>query len=235
VRDAARVLGFSVEQADRLATLSDRFSARATAKALRGEPLGGSQGEEGEETPTEVIARAFGQQMMPGTSATLESREVKLEARDARRGARNAQRVAHDGAEREESKLAPRGKKRLTAADRPRPNAGYEPYGSTTGHETQQQNRRWSQSLPTDARPDYMDPFAKETHNERRNPTTALTTSAADRRSPLVHAGLDPSDKRVRALAEIVDGLHQIPRHRSIHVGGFVLTAEPLSTVVPIE
>ena len=36
-------------------------------------------------------------------------------------------------------------------------------------------------------------------------------------------------------LPEIVAGLHQAPRHRSIHVGGFVLTAEPLSTVVPIE
>ena len=39
----------------------------------------------------------------------------------------------------------------------------------------------------------------------------------------------------MRALAEIVEGLHQIPRHRSIHVGGFVLTREPLCTVVPIE
>jgi error-prone DNA polymerase len=39
----------------------------------------------------------------------------------------------------------------------------------------------------------------------------------------------------VRALAEIVGGLHQLPRHRSIHVGGFVLTAEPLHEVVPIE
>ena len=48
-------------------------------------------------------------------------------------------------------------------------------------------------------------------------------------------AGLDPNDARVRALAEIVQGLHNIPRHRSIHVGGFVLTAEPLSTIVPIE
>ena len=228
VRDAARVLGFSVEQADRLATLSDRFSARATAKALRGESPGGSGGEEREETPEEVIARAFGQQMMPGTTATLESREVKLAARDVALGTR-------DGAEREESKLARRGKERLTAADRPRPNAGYEPYGSTTGHETQQQNRRWAESPPIGERPDYMDPYAEETHNERRNPTTALTTSASNRRSPLVHAGLDPADKRVRALAEIVDGLHQIPRHRSIHVGGFVLTAEPLSTVVPIE
>jgi len=36
VRDAARVLGFSVEQADSLALLSDRFSAKATAEALRG-------------------------------------------------------------------------------------------------------------------------------------------------------------------------------------------------------
>jgi error-prone DNA polymerase len=223
VRDAARVLGFSVEQADRLATLSDRFSARATAKALRGEPADGGGGEEREETVEEVIARAFGQQMIPGTTATTQSREVKEEARSAARGG-------------ERSKLAPAGKQRLTAADRPRPNAGYEPYGSETGHETQQQNRRWSESRPeAEPRPDYIDPFASETHNERRNPTTAITTSAADRRSPLVHAGLDPSDKRVRALAEIVDGLHQIPRHRSIHVGGFVLTAEPLSTVVPIE
>src|SRR6478736_3713851 len=38
VRDAARVLGFSVEQADSLSTLSDRFSAKATADALRATP-----------------------------------------------------------------------------------------------------------------------------------------------------------------------------------------------------
>jgi error-prone DNA polymerase len=52
---------------------------------------------------------------------------------------------------------------------------------------------------------------------------------------PLEQAGLDPHDRRVQRLADIVGGLHQLPRHRSIHVGGFVLTAEPLSTVVPIE
>src|SRR3712207_9188174 len=38
VRDAARVLGFSVEQADALSTLSDRFSAKATAESLRATP-----------------------------------------------------------------------------------------------------------------------------------------------------------------------------------------------------
>jgi error-prone DNA polymerase len=36
-------------------------------------------------------------------------------------------------------------------------------------------------------------------------------------------------------MPDLVEGLHQLPRHRSIHVGGFVLTREPLSTVVPIE
>ncbi|HKW10332.1 MAG TPA: PHP domain-containing protein [Gemmatimonadaceae bacterium] len=181
VRDAARVLGFSVEQADRLATLSDRFSARATADALRGESLGDDG--EAEESAERVIARAFGQQMIPGTTATLESRAVKEQAKDV---TRDAWRVARDG------------------------------------------------ETPA-ARPEYMDRYAKQTHNERRDPTTAIRPSAGDRTSPLVHAGLDPSDKRVRALAEIVGGLHQVPRHRSIHVGGFVLTAEPLSTVVPIE
>src|SRR5438477_3458170 len=171
--------------------------------------------------------------MIPGTTATTMALSVEREARSVARSD-------------EASKVAPKGKKRLTAADRPRPNAGYEPYGSETGHDTVQQNRKWDSAdkrghTRTNAttkeapRPEYMDPYAKETHNARRNPTTALTTSAEDRRSPLVHAGLDPSDKRVRALAEIVDGLHQVPRHRSIHVGGFVLTAEPLSTVVPIE
>jgi len=245
VRDAARVLGFSVEQADRLSMLSDRFSARATAEALRGGSLGSASGEEHEETAEEVIARAFGQQMMPGTSATLESREVKSAARDVasrgRRAESRAQRAEsreQRAESREEKKLAPRGKEWLTAADRPRPNAGYEPYGSETGHDTVQQNRRFLQSPATSHQsptPEYMDPYAKETHNERRNPTTAISTSSEDRKSPLAHAGMDPADKRVRALAEIVDGLHQVPRHRSIHVGGFVLTAEPLSTVVPIE
>ncbi|HEY8176819.1 MAG TPA: DNA polymerase III subunit alpha [Gemmatimonadaceae bacterium] len=125
VRDTARVLGFSVEQADRLATLSDRFSARATADALRGK-----------------------------------------ESDD-------------DGS--------------------------------------------W-----------WVDPHAKQTHNERRDPTTALRqTQPAS--SVIRQAGLDPDDKRVRVLSDLVEGLHQLPRHRSIHVGGFVLTEEPLSTVVPIE
>jgi error-prone DNA polymerase len=48
-------------------------------------------------------------------------------------------------------------------------------------------------------------------------------------------AGLDINDKRVQLLIKVVAGLHTLPRHRSIHVGGFVLSGEPLGRLVPIE
>ncbi len=51
----------------------------------------------------------------------------------------------------------------------------------------------------------------------------------------LVQAGFDPNDPRVGHLTSIVAGLHDAPRQRSIHVGGFVLTEQPLCTAVPIE
>ncbi len=122
VRDTARALGFTVEQAGALAAFSDRFSARATAGALRG----GGQ---------------------------------------------------HAG---------------------------------------------------------YTDPHTVPDHVERRNPATSMLGSTGE--VPiLVKAGLDPADPRVALLPDLVEGLHQLPRHRSIHVGGFILTREPLSRVVPIE
>ncbi|HEX3157733.1 MAG TPA: DNA polymerase III subunit alpha [Gemmatimonadaceae bacterium] len=148
VRDAARVLGFSVQQADELSQLSDRFSARATAEALRG-----AGGEDGAARP---LAAGLASHLVRGTEATTRANAVKHEAR------------------------------RLAADD----------------------------------------------HVERRNPTTAVRPAAG---SVLASAGLDLADRRVRLLADIVEGLHQAPRHRSIHSGGFVLTAEPLCTVVPIE
>ncbi len=47
--------------------------------------------------------------------------------------------------------------------------------------------------------------------------------------------GLDPAEPRVRALIRAVAGLNELPRHRSIHVGGFVLSARPIGEVVPVE
>jgi error-prone DNA polymerase len=48
-------------------------------------------------------------------------------------------------------------------------------------------------------------------------------------------AGLDPADRRVKLLTQIVRRLRHLPRHRSIHVGGFVLSERPLAEIVPIE
>jgi error-prone DNA polymerase len=48
-------------------------------------------------------------------------------------------------------------------------------------------------------------------------------------------AGLDPADPRTRALLRIVSGLEDLPRHRSIHVGGFVISDRPIGEIVPVE
>ena len=71
-------------------------------------------------------------------------------------------------------------------------------------------------------------PLGGSARERRRTPSVATRRRRCGPpggASIVERAGLDPDDKRVRALAEIVDGLHQLPRHRSIHVGGFVLTA----------
>ncbi|MEO8621307.1 MAG: PHP domain-containing protein, partial [bacterium] len=220
VRDAARVLGFSIEQATILSTLSDRFSAKATADALRTKPASEDEG-------NAALATTLGNDMIPGTEANMRSR-----------------------AEREKAKQVV---KPMTSADRPTPKAAYEPYGSPSARSVRKEDfvipsepkGRVEESAPRPAHiPDSMyaaasrgnrweDPHASHDHNERRNPTTALRPTEGP--SVVERVGLDPKDKRVRALAEIVEGLHQIPRHRSIHVGGFVLTREPLHTIVPIE
>ena len=107
--------------------------------------------------------------------------------------------------------------------------------------------------------PPWHDKDARDDHVERRNPTTAILPASVTRPSSATahrpppgaggathglmpnvggivgRAGLDPNDRRVQLLAEVVRGLHELPRHRSIHVGGFVLTAEPLAQIVPIE
>jgi error-prone DNA polymerase len=53
--------------------------------------------------------------------------------------------------------------------------------------------------------------------------------------SALTRAGLDVEAKRVRQLVELVQQIQNFPRHLSIHPGGFLLGAEPVDTLVPIE
>jgi error-prone DNA polymerase len=210
VRDAARVLGFSVEQANVLSALSDRFSARLTADALRAgataetmlgkhydlDPQSDRPAEPddarkapGEWSAEKLLAERLGQGMLSGTQAAAKARQEKAADR--------------------KSALAP-----MTSRDRPKPNASYEPYGSTSAR---------------------GQPIAPSALDVRRSTLDDPAGSQSRTDSILSQANLDPDDRRVHVLPDIVDGLHQAPRHRSIHVGGFVLTKEPLRTIVPIE
>jgi len=51
----------------------------------------------------------------------------------------------------------------------------------------------------------------------------------------LIEMGFDPSDGRLRQSVTLARALEGFPRHLSIHVGGFVLSARPLWEVAPIE
>jgi error-prone DNA polymerase len=51
----------------------------------------------------------------------------------------------------------------------------------------------------------------------------------------LAEAGFDPDADRVQKVMALARELEGFPRHLSIHVGGFVLSAEPLSSVAPVE
>jgi error-prone DNA polymerase len=48
-------------------------------------------------------------------------------------------------------------------------------------------------------------------------------------------AGLDPDSRVVAHLVRLATEIQAFPRHLSIHVGGFVISATPIATLVPIE
>jgi error-prone DNA polymerase len=56
---------------------------------------------------------------------------------------------------------------------------------------------------------------------------------ASERR--LEEAGLDLSDPRLAQVVALAAELEGLPRHLSIHVGGFVLSARPLHEIAPVE
>lgn len=217
IRDAARVLGFSAEQAGALANLSDRFSAKATAEALRlgmtaqemagryrdhdarwDEPNGALSGVNKPKDPliqpwtAEWLRASTDGKELPARTNT----RPFLSSGKARRFEREEKKDPHTRARVSELELA----------------------------------------APPSSQPETQDSplkASKKDQEERRNPVTAIRPVPAE--TILGQVGLDPNDARVRLIPAIVDGLHQLPRHRSIHVGGFVLTKEPLATVVPIE
>lgn len=51
----------------------------------------------------------------------------------------------------------------------------------------------------------------------------------------IIDNGLDPKDRRLRLALALAQELAGMPRHLSQHVGGFVISKGPLSSIVPIE
>jgi len=66
-------------------------------------------------------------------------------------------------------------------------------------------------------------------------PTVAPTIDDPAVAQLVREAGLDPNDVAVRSTLAVSRQLAGFPRHVSIHVGGFVIAAEPLIDLVPVE
>ena len=160
VRDAARVLGFSVEQADVLSTLADRFSAEATADVLR----------QGADLET-MTGRHYDLDPQSDRPAVPDDPRTKPEEWTA------------------ETLLTPESARRKAQSAKEGPEA---------------RGQR-----PEQAPPSHQSPVP--------SPRSPVTTHD--------DTGLDPNDRRVKVLPDIVAGLHQIPRHRRGIAPG---TAPPL-------
>ncbi|MHB8839603.1 MAG: PHP domain-containing protein, partial [Gemmatimonadaceae bacterium] len=187
VRDAARVLGFSPQQAEEFALTADRFSARRTAEALRatvdgaGVPLATADGgrwmvDNGGAQPSTVY-RPPSDPFAPEVVDVLGPANYSkgLEARDF--------------------------------ADR----LGQQFMPGTQAYTRMRAEREVNRTVTADGGRQTVDNTGPATSTVHRPPST------------------------VSVLADIVESLHEAPRHRGIHVGGFVLTEQPLRTIVPIE
>ena len=284
VRDAARVLGFSLEQGDALAAVSDRFSARSTAAALRA-GIGNATAEDlrrtafldntpstmGEYGPVQhadvpdaqrahikrdeakkAFAAPFPETAVPLTVSrpAIRTASADVDGFDGMNGDGTAGRPEfRKRLERDErlSAVVDIASARATAA-----NCGPPPASTSTDiaarlanipaertrRVTANDTARMDSATAAAVSGPAVVPGAMPAGYLSTTPAPVRPNADARKAPPtdiLQRANLDPADPRVRALADVVDGLHQLPRHRSIHVGGFVLTREPLSTVVPIE
>ena len=70
---------------------------------------------------------------------------------------------------------------------------------------------------------------------DRLSASHAYWDGARESRERLEENGFDPDSPVVRKLIELTGTLRSFPRHLSQHVGGFVISADKLSRMVPIE
>jgi error-prone DNA polymerase len=221
VRDAARVLGFSPEQAGVLASFSDRFSAKSTAAALRvGTPAGARAA--GGDADTQGAAR--GGARGAGRDAATKADPFAPERADAMGPANYSKRALA---------VQP-----ATLVDAVSSDLVVGTHASTLIKASREEHRKLRKDSPGGsgvAPAPARRPQDRAAVREPRGGGFHARSDNHESQSLLERANLDPTDPRVQKLADIVEQLDAAPRHRGIHVGGFVLTEEPLRTVVPIE
>ena len=177
VRDAARVLGYSVQQADELALVADRFSATRTAAALR-------------------------EMRDPAHLSSHHSHPSSHHSHPSSPADPFAPEVVDT--------LGPANYSKRAAA-------------------TSIADRLGQQFMP-----------GTQAYQRMRAEREAVRTVMGDeggemRDKNLPSSLISPLSSPLAILASIIEQLDQAPRHRGIHVGGFVLTEQPLRTIVPIE
>ena len=197
VRDAARVLGFSPQQAEELALVADRFSAKRTAEALRQMVEGRGQMVDNNALPCTIhhlpsVSDPFAPEVVDTLGPANYSKGL-----DAR-----------DFADRIGQQFMP----------------GTQAYARmSTEREAHRQVMVEGRRQMVDGRGQMVDGRRQMVDGRRQMVDEAAV-------STIHHL---PST--ISVLADVVESLHQAPRHRGIHVGGFVLTEQPLRTIVPIE
>lgn len=254
-RDVARVLGFSVQQGEALASLADRFSARATADSLR------ITHEPDSDSAESVADTGAAHRLAPdprGATVDHPSQHAPDLRDDERAIARAALKVdtyhwreptpenrakTPDGdgvlpSDRRDA-LKRQLKRESQAANPFAPDraSAVGPAGGPSARDVlvARLGQRMIGGTEAVRHANAVDDEARRTHDVVCDVTPPVASEGPPRNALLESVGLDPADPRVQVLADVIDGLHQLPRHRSIHVGGFVLTREPLGTVVPIE
>ena len=233
VRDAARVLGFSVQQADALAMFSDRFSAKATAEALRT-----GRG-------ADPFAPAWEDTVGPANYEKERDAARALEIAHRRPEQGEGPAAAVPATNRAEAdrigqammpgrRAAVQMKEERAMAERLGANLVKGTEATTIARKVKDEHQQALRATQDDDNPQLLR-AAQDGAVKPDGLRLDGISGASEGEALLRRVGLDPEDHRVRILPSVVEGLHQAPRHRSIHVGGFVLTREPLLTVVPIE
>ncbi|MEK6612919.1 MAG: PHP domain-containing protein [Gemmatimonadota bacterium] len=216
VRDAARVLGFSPQQGDELALVADRFSAKRTAEAIRAtatdtdvaprDALGPLRG------PAAASRNATSVSVTPGRRSPSPADPFAPEIVDVMGPANYSKRA--DAA---------------SVADR----LGMQFMPGTQAYQRMREGREAHRTVAVEAagtdvssRDAAAGPRSGPRASRDETSVPAVPTNAVP-----AHAVRNPRS----ILADIVEQLAEAPRHRGIHVGGFVITEQPLRTIVPIE